>query len=148
MAQRTVYSNVNTITDTNTGEVITYESKKVIKEKIDSESFYMTFLDYIAPVYSLKSAATLNLLRWLCENAEFNTGKVSITPQDRKDICDLLDISAQQITNGLKKLKDLNLIDGGNGSFRINPQIFWKGDAQSRRDLLKDKELQISFELV
>ena len=40
------------------------------------------------------------------------------------------------------------MISGEKGEFRINPKIFWKGDAKSRKDLLKDKAIQITFGLV
>lgn len=60
----------------------------------------------------------------MCQHAEFNTGRVSLTTADRKEITKTLDLSNNSITNYLKKLKDLKLISGENGSYTINPQIF------------------------
>ena len=63
-------------------------------------------------------------------------------------MCSELNLANNQITNNLKKLKDLNLITGDKGSFTVNPEIFWKGDAQTRKDILNNKSLQVSFEIV
>lgn len=59
-----------------------------------------------------------------------------------------MDISQQTLSNCLAALKKSKLISGEKGEFRINPKIFWKGDAKSRKDLLKDKAIQITFGLV
>lgn len=60
-----------------------------------------------------------------------------------------LGIANNQITNNLKILKDLNIISGEKGTFKINSEIFWKGELSIRRkELLENKNLQISFELV
>lgn len=147
MSKRTLQTFVSEAVDAQTGEIITYESKKVISEKIDSESFYMTFTDYIAPIFKLKSEIALKILIWMCENAQFNTGIILFSSDERNRLCTELSISTTQLSHSLKKLKDLKLISG-KSNIRINPLIFWKGDAQSRKDLLKDKMLQISFELV
>jgi predicted transcriptional regulator len=60
----------------------------------------------------------------MCKNAEFNTGKVSLTTQKRKDLATELDISPQTLSNSLTSLKKSKLIDGNNGEFQINPLIF------------------------
>lgn len=148
MAQKSLQSFYRELVDTQTGEVITYENQKVITEKINVENFYMTFVDYIAPVFKLRSEVALKLLIWMCENAQFNTGQVSLTTEDRKNLTKELGISTNQITNNLKRLRELKLITGQNGKFQLNPQIFWKGDAKTRQEILKDKALKISFELV
>lgn len=43
--------------DVNTGEILQYDTTKTYTRKIESESFYMTFIDYIAPIFNLKSDA-------------------------------------------------------------------------------------------
>lgn len=60
----------------------------------------------------------------MCQNAEFDTGKVSLTTQKRKDLCEKLQITPQTLSNALTSLKKSNLVHGKNGEFQINPQIF------------------------
>ena len=60
--------------DKDTGEVLSYESQKTFTQKIDKDKFYITYIDFIAPFFQLKSAKAKDLLIWMCNNAEFNTG--------------------------------------------------------------------------
>ena len=131
--------------DTQTGEVTKVETAKVYKERIKEDSFYMTFIDFIAPLYKLNSETSRKLLTWMCENAEFNTGKIKLTSGDRKEIAAKLNITNNAITNCLAALKKAKLISGGSGNFEINPQIFWKGDLSIRRELLKANDFKVKF---
>lgn len=81
----------------------------------------------------------------MCQNAQFNTGNVSLTTQKRKELCTNLNITPQTLSNSLTSLKKCNLIKGENGEFQINPQVFWKGSQASREALLKDKNIRITF---
>jgi hypothetical protein len=144
-----MYQQTNTreIVDCETGEVKIVETSKVFTAKVSSDSFYMTFVDYLSPIFQLKSDAAKTLLVWLCKHADFNTGVVSISPADRKQICVELNITNSTISNNLKKLVELKLISGNGGRYLINPQVFWKGDLKERTKLLKDKEIQITFSI-
>lgn len=133
--------------DVNTGEILQYETQKTYTRKIESESFYMTFIDYIAPLFNLKSDAAKNVLNWMCCHAEYNTGKVQLTTNQRDLACEELGMKSNSLSNHLKKLKDLKLIDGDRGDFIINPQIFWKGDTVTRNKLLADNEIKIMFKI-
>ena len=99
-----------------------------IQEESLEDSFYMTFIDYIGPIYGLKPEAIKGFLAWLCSRAEFNTGNVTLNANIRKTICKELNITNNTITNYLKKLKDAKIISGEKGSYIINPKIFWKGE--------------------
>lgn len=131
--------------DTETGEIITIVSAKEYSTKVESDRFYMTFIDYIAPLYKLKSENARKVLAWMCCHAEYNTGIVSLTTADRQQMSEEIDICSNTITNNLATLKKLKLITGDKGRFQINPQIFWKGDTKTRKQLLEDKELTIKF---
>lgn len=130
-----------------TGEVVTIESSKTFTTKISEDKFYMTFIDYMNPIFKVKPEAAKSLLAWMCQHAEYNTGKISISAADRKSICNELNISNNCITNYLRSLKTLNLINGEKGTFMINPEVFWKGELAARRNLLKDNEIQITFSI-
>lgn len=147
--KRTVTTSIKEVLDPQTGEIVKYESSKTYKEKISSENFYMVFLDYMTPLLKIKSHITRHVLDKLCQLAEFNSGKVSLSTGNRKEICDQLEINSQQFSKALKQLKELNLIDGESGMFTINPYIFWKGDQSIRRqELLNNKAFQITYEIV
>lgn len=135
------------IVDNETGEILQYESAKQFIKKVDQDTFYMTYIDYVSPLFNLTSASARNLLVWMCQNAEFNTGKIVISAATRKQICQLLDITNATISNNITKLIKLNLISGKDGEYIINPQIFWKGDNKARSELLKSKEIQITFSI-
>jgi hypothetical protein len=135
------------IIDCETGEVKTIDVTKTFTTKVTSDSFYMTFIDYISPIYKLKSDAAKTVLTWLCHHADFNTGIVSISSKDRKEMCSELNITNSTVSNNLKKLKELNLISGEGGKYMINPQVFWKGELKERNKLLNDKEIQITFSI-
>lgn len=147
--KKIISSTVHEVLNPETGELMQYETSKTYKEKINSDNFYMVFLDYMAPLFKIKSHITRQVLDKLCQMAEFNTGKVTVSTSDRKELCDSIEINAQQFSRALKQLKDLNLITGDSGSFKINPEIFWKGDQNIRRkELLDNKSLQITYTLV
>ena len=70
--------------------------------------------------------------------AEYNTGRVLITSDVRKEICQLLQISTQQVTNSLASLKKIGLIKGERGTYYLNPLVYWKGTNDSRNSLLRE----------
>lgn len=147
--KKIVSTTVKEVLDPQTGEVLQYEASKTYKEKITSENFYMIFLDYMAPLFKIKSHITRHVLDRMCQMAEFNSGNVTMAPADRKTICDDLTINAQQFSKALKQLKELNLITGESGKFTINPYVFWKGDqAIRRKELLENKAFQITYEII
>ena len=83
----------------------------------------------------------------MCNNAEFNTGRVLLNANIRSEISKELDMSTGSITNNLKALKDLNLISGEKGTFTINPQIFWKGDEKARKAFMNEQEIKVKFSI-
>lgn len=60
----------------------------------------------------------------MCSHATFNTGKISLSSNDRETIRKELGISNASLSIVLKELRNKNLIDGDKGTYTINPQIF------------------------
>lgn len=118
---------------------------KIIKTIIDSTS------DKTIPSESnskLKNISDL-MFNWMLNNCyRRDLNEIILTAKRRKDLCSALNINNNQITNGLSSLKKKRTIFGEKGTFTVNPEIFWKGDATSRREVLKDKSLKVSFELI
>jgi len=141
---------VKEVVDEN-GEYLRYESEKKIRRKVNAENFYMVFFDYLQVFPSLKKSGINNIvLQQLCKRAGFDTGIITVAPGTREEICAEADISTNQLTNALKALKEDNLISViKKGIYKVNPEIFWKGNQKIRKDeLYKDKELQVTYEIV
>lgn len=138
MAKHKIFEKRTEVVDPETGEItgnITTEKKYVYN--VDADKFYMTFIDFTAPLYKLKSDSAKNVLQWMCCNAEFNTGIVYLPAPRMEEMSEFLNMPKQSIYNNIVQLKKLGLLTGERGKFMINPEIFWKGDIQTRRQLLE-----------
>lgn len=124
MRKRVYRSEVKEILDKDTGEICTIEVTKHQTITVDSDSFYMTFIDYTAPLFNLKSTVAKSVLAYLCNRAEFNTGVISLSAQDRTDICEELKIHKSSLSQALAELVHKRLISGTRGKYTINGQIF------------------------
>lgn len=123
--RKNVYNSVvKEVYDKETGEIAKVEVTKHQRIHLDSEPFYMTFINHTAPLFNLKSATAKAVLAYLCNHAEFNTGKISISSQDRVDICTELGIHKSSLSIALNELIEKQLISGQRGKYTINPQIF------------------------
>lgn len=148
MAKRITQTIQREIVDVTTGEVVKVDTQKTFTEKISPDNFYMTFIGYMSPLFNLHSDVARSILDWMCMRAEYNSGVVDLSTSKRQKMCSDLSITSNQVTNNLKKLKELGLITGEKGEFTINPEIFWKGDTKTRQQVLEGKSLKVSFELV
>jgi hypothetical protein len=148
MAKRITQTIQREIVDVTTGEVVKVDTQKTFTEKVSPESFYMTFIGYMSPLFNLHSDVARSMLDWMCMRAEYNSGVVDLSASKRQKMCQDLSITSNQVTNNLRKLKELGLITGDKGEFTINPEIFWKGDTKTRQQVLEGKSLKVSFEIV
>ncbi len=148
MAKRITQTIQREIVDVTTGEVVKVDTQKTFTEKVSPESFYMTFIGYMSPLFNLHSDVARSILDWMCMRAEYNSGVVDLSASKRQKMCQDLSITSNQVTNNLRKLKELGLITGEKGEFTINPEIFWKGDTKTRQQVLEGKSLKVSFEIV
>lgn len=125
------------------------ETKKVHKITIKpDDEFYMVYIKYMSPYYDLKYADDIKMLGKLCEWAEFERGIVYLTSGRRKEITETLGIHNSNISNSLKRLKDLKLISGSDGEFEINPVVFWKGSKASRMEMMRKEGIQVKFNFI
>lgn len=125
-----------------TGEVKTIRKTFAVKTK-NTEDFYLTFLSGLNAICELTRPSDIKILTSLCAVAEYNTGKVKLTSEDRKKIINKLDISAQSFSNSINRLKEANLLEGERGDYIVNPQCFWKGTTDERNRLLKQRSADI-----
>lgn len=125
--------------DHQSGEITTIESTKSFSIPISAENFYMVFIGAMQGFYQIDCLTDVKVLAKLCERAEFNTGRVLLTTQVRKQIMDELKIPTQTVSNSLNRLKKLHLIEGERGTYQVNPKVFWRGDTNHRAQLLKER---------
>ena len=71
---------------------------------------YIVFTDYNGYLLNTIHGKAMNLLTYLLNISEPNTGKISLTTAKRKEISTSLNITNNAITNYLKVLKDNKLI--------------------------------------
>lgn len=147
MTKKLIQTTENSVTDMQTGEVVQMQTSKVFTQKLESDKFYMTFIDYAAPLFKLKSETAKSVLTWMCCHLPYNDNKIQLTTKVRETLCKELAISPNTLTNSLKKLKELHLIDGEKGDFEINPFIHWKGTTDERLKMVQVEEIQVQFNI-
>jgi hypothetical protein len=141
-----INSNTRNIVDPETGEVIGTEVSKFVSVNLGKqEEFFMTYCKYLSSFYELKYADDIKIIIKFNEWAEFDTGKVDLTPKKRLEITESLGIRNDSISKSLRRLLDIGLINGDRGSYVINPIIFWKGDKAKRKELLESEGLRVEF---
>lgn len=135
------------INTSNGEEEVTYSKQYTVK--IDSDKFYMVFIESIARLFQVKSATDRAILDYMMTVSDFNTNKVRLVADDRKLLADSLGISLQAVSNSISNLRKLKVISGEKGLYFVNPDLMWKGSSEARNQLLRDKglELKILFQL-
>lgn len=119
-----------------TGEVVT--TRKTFGVKVGTvDEFIMTFVDWIAPLFKVKSLKDQQLLLMLMKEAEYNTGRISVTQAMRDRIKEKVGLNNTNLSRALANLRNNGLISGGKGEYYLNPKIFWKGSIAEREAYLK-----------
>lgn len=129
--------------DRNTGEVSTVKKTFAVKAN-STEEFYITFLSGLNALCDLSRQGDIKVMAILCSIADYNTGKVSITSVERKEIIEKTGLSSPQaFTNAISRLKSQGLVTGEKGRYEINPHYFWKGTTDARNKMIKDNKLEL-----
>ena len=124
-------------------ERVEFESTKTFF--YDYDDFIMIFYGFIRSISDLKSVKAFQVLTELTHFTNYDTGQVILTPKRRGEICKTLGITKNNLSTYLKALVESNLIHGDQSDYTINPQIFWKGDPDKRRKILKNREFYVEF---
>lgn len=124
-------------------------TNKEFSYKTDEDSFYMIFVDFVKWMYNITSVNSLKLLPKLMEIAEFNTGKITLSPGLRKQLLKDLKLSPATFTRALNDLIDNNAlfkvystdkvtgeVTELKGEYTVNPEMFWKGELKKRKNMI------------
>lgn len=131
--------------DPNSGELMRYTSKKELV-KVEVEPFFFTYSKQILALYGMSVFnATTKVLWKLMEIAEWNTGKVFMNPERRKEIMQICSISRASFDRAIKELADVGIIKREGTTYTIDGMMFWKGDRAGREKIIKEAKLKVSF---
>lgn len=118
---------------------------KLPQRDAEGQLFY-TFYENFHPNPHLTDNPFKTLI-WLCRYMEYNTGRISLTANKRKQLAEEAKVCVSGITAALRKLKESKMIVGEKGEFMINPAVFWKGDLKKREELLHDPTILEMFDI-
>jgi hypothetical protein len=110
------------------------------REKTDR--YYQVYDNYADAILDLHHADDFRVLHLLCKMCKYEESSVAIPTSLRKDICKRLDIHTVQMSNSLKRLKDVGILTGTGGDYQLNPEMFWRGATSARKKKLKGEEIK------
>lgn len=144
-----VLSRERTHVDRVTGAVTTETTEKLVVKQVESSgNFFFTFIDFMAPLMNIKQGKDRHVLDEICQMAEINTGLVRLVKEDRAAMCDRLDMKASNLSRSIKNLLDAGVIEGSSSYFFIKPELFWKGSAQKRFEVMQKRSATVTVALV
>lgn len=138
MAKTLKHETIKQVKDKETGEWSEMTTSKTFAIPVNEEEFYMTFIKSLSSILNLNSFTEVKVLVRLCEIAEFNTGKVSLTAGKRTEFIESLSINKAYLSSSIKSLINKGLLKGDKGEYQINPLVFWKGSLKERNALIKE----------
>lgn len=144
MIENRILKSETTTIDKESGEIIV--SSKQFTVKVNQDEFYMSYIENMSGFFKLKSAIDIKVLTKFCMLAEYNTGRVVLNSTVRKEVCELIKISNQQLTNSISSLKKLGLLKGDRNDYYVNYLVFWKGKNEIRNSLIRDNPLKVTIE--
>ncbi len=139
---------IKQVVDQETGELIDQTIEKHFVTKVDTDDFFMVFIENLAPFFGLKHPSDVRLITAMCTLAEFNTGIVKMSKKTRATLCEMSNISPTNISRSISRLVKMNLLVEDEGDYTINPNIFWKGSTATRAEVLKNGGLTFQIQLV
>ena len=138
MTKKLLHETTRQVKDKVTGDWSEMTQSKTFAIPVNEEEFYMTFIKNLSSILNLNSFTEIKVLVKLCEMAEFNTGKVSLTAGKRNEFIELLSINKAYLSSSIKSLINKGLLKGEKGEYEINPLVFWKGSLKERNALIKE----------
>lgn len=97
--------------------------KEVISEsksftyQVTPETIYSKLVPYVAAYHGITAPQEKEILVQLCNCA--NKGKLSLTANKRKKLCEYFHIQSQQFSRALVHLKDVGILSGDKGEYQL-----------------------------
>lgn len=155
MIREKIETNVNTIVDSETGEVLDSTVRTNLKieayRKCNKDEFIMIYLQDISGFLRIDNGTQIKLLAILWKevnynNSETNNGNViTALLDDKKRWAEYLNVTTRTIDNTISALvKKQLLLPEARGKYKLNPQYFFKGSSKDRMKML---DLRINYDV-
>jgi hypothetical protein len=148
MKKRFLNSQTTTTVDPDTGQIVMTDIQKTHLVTLqDEDKFFMVYLTMLQSFYQIKYVKDVMLLVKFAELADYNTGSIDLSTKLRVQICEELEIKPSNFSTSIKRMVNLGLLIGEKGSYTLNAGLFWKGDAKTRKQVMKDRGLEFTIKL-
>ena len=128
------------ISDKKTGEIIATDKEIVKTEHLvydKGDTFFQSY-SQIVGLYKNLNGSDIKVLTFCMVNINYNLNVITLNKFMINEISTTFNIKPQTIRNSISSLKKKNvLIPEGAGSYRMNPQYFWKGKSNDRKQNMK-----------
>lgn len=129
-----------TATQVDKDGVVRNFTEKMEVVKTDTEPFFFTYSKQILALYGMSVFNITTKVFWkLLEFAEWNTGNVFMNINRRNEIMQVCGISKTSYYRALDELIAAGLITKNRDVYTIDENMFWKGDRQTRKELMNAK---------
>lgn len=140
---RNVYTEINSITNIETGEICKREQIQIYKTEGEG-NYVKMYLEDISKLYDIPQGARTLLLK-LVEIMDYD-GNIYLNKAVKDKICAEIGILDQTFRSYLLKITKSKIMKFlGGGHYIINPNLFAKGDAKHVLGLRKNYTLIINY---
>jgi hypothetical protein len=138
-----IYTETNTLKDSETGEVVSHQSNVVnLKPRLIEPPFVKMYVNDICNLVQIKSDAQKSLLLALLRKLDYD-GYITISRRFKDQMCKEFDIKDQTLKNRIGLLLKTDVLKRtGTSEFMVNPDYFAMG---SWEDICANK---LNFEMV
>jgi len=121
--------------------IVTFRKNCIVKNNTPEE-FFTVFLSNLNTICEVNKPGDIKVLAFLCAKADLD-GRVQLSSKIRKEITEKIGYSSSAFSNSLSRLKMTDTITGEGGDYEVNPQYFWDGTTEERRQLLRDRNFDL-----
>lgn len=140
--------NTEIIIDKGSGEVITTHKEFTIKTTTDE--FFMMYVQSLSLLHNITSMTDMKVLAQMAGWVDWKTNTCYVSTSRRKELCQLLGVKTQALSNSLGRLNTSGMIAFvDRGEYQINPYLVWKGSSVDRDKYLRmnGAELTLRFKM-
>ena len=136
MKTEKIFEKVEHVTDMQTGQIV--EERRIFTKKVDKEKFMMVYLESMGSILKINSPIEYKVLLTLWEMSEFETNRIILVKDIKKEIAERLGYVFKTVENAVSRLSKKNLlIKKGTAIYYLNPKYFFKGSEIARSNAFK-----------
>ncbi len=128
--QTIVKTNLDEWVNTRTGEVL--QATEIIKP-ISRQGFMITYLNEIINLIDTLGTKKMQVVKYILENMSKSENILIITT---RELAEKTNTSTRTVTETLKLLEDVNIIQRRTGAIMISPKLIHKGSNNKEKALL------------